>query len=171
MRLWVFSKIYFSVFTFFVLWACITFSALKMKPEFREGDLRWHSGTCHLLLMKFKIGFQSYVRGNRKNTSVRHTKNHIYVLIRLIPVMFQLNLNPQMSFCFQLLSISWLTMFIMGLLCARLWVMLDKLWSKANLVFTLLQLMVTQVFSNPRYKSQQTNLMYLDIYKFTGAIL
>ena len=49
--------------------------------------------------------------------------------------------------------------------------MLDKLWSKANPVFTLLQLMVTWVFSYPRYKSQQTNLMYLDIYKFTGAAL
>ena len=59
-----------------------------------------------LLLMKFKIGFQSYVRGNRGNKSVRHTKNHIYVLIRLIPLMFQVNLNPQMSFCFKLLSVS-----------------------------------------------------------------
>lgn len=53
-----------------------------------------------LLLMKFKIGFQGYVRGNRGNKSVRHTKNHIYVLIRLIPLMFQVNLNPLMTFCF-----------------------------------------------------------------------
>lgn len=91
-RLWVFLKIYFPVFTF---------STIKMKPEFRKEDLRWHSGTCRLLLIKFKYVFKALWGETRGNKSVRDTNINTLMFWSDLSL-YGLNLissHRQVSFC------------------------------------------------------------------------
>lgn len=69
-RLWGFNKNIFSYVYFYYSLPIITFPVIKIKPEFRKEDLRWHSGACHLLLIKCKICFQSHMREKKKNLNL-----------------------------------------------------------------------------------------------------